>query len=90
MKKIGLTLAAVAALGLAACGGSNNEAGNNTADVNATELETGNDVNASVNEAEALNSTNSALDSVGNAASDVGNAVGNASDAGNAVTNAAD
>ena len=88
MKKIGLTLVAVATLGLAACGGANNEAGNNTADVNATEYEAGNDLNASVNEAEAVNDTNNALDSVGNAVSNTASDVGNAAeDAGNAVAN---
>ena len=89
MKKFGLTIAAVAALGLAACNNAGNEAGNNTADVNATEAEAGDDLNASVNEADAVNDTNNALDSVGNAVSNTASDVGNAAEAGvNAVGNA--
>ena len=76
MKKIALTVAAVAAFGLAACTQEGNEAANNTADYNATENEALEDVNASANDAGAA--TDNALDSVGNtienAASDVGNA----------------
>ena len=44
MKKIVLTAAATLALGVAACSPANNEAGNNATDVNATEIETGNDI----------------------------------------------
>ncbi|MFN3387649.1 MAG: hypothetical protein ACK40O_01865 [Allosphingosinicella sp.] len=86
MKKIALTVAAVAAFGLAACTDNGNEAANNTADYNTTENEAIDDVNASANDAGAA--TDNALDSVGNtlgnAASDVGNA---AEDAVNAVDN---
>jgi hypothetical protein len=90
MKKIGLTLAAVAALGVAACSGSNNEAGNNTTDLNVTETEAGTDVNVSANEAGAVDATNNALDTAGNALSDAGNVVENAAeDVSNAATNAA-
>ena len=90
MKKIGLTLVAVAALGVAACSGSNNEAGNNTTDINVTETEAGTDVNVSANEAGAVDATNNALDTAGNALSDAGNVVENAAeDVSNAATNAA-
>jgi hypothetical protein len=90
MKKIALTIAAVAALGLAACDNARDDAANNTADLNATENEAYIDVNESANETGAVNSTNDALDSVGdaveNTASDVGNA---AEDAADAVANTA-
>jgi len=90
MKKIGLTLAAVAALGVAACSGSNNEAGNNTTDLNVTETEAGTDVNVSANDAAAVDATNNAIDDASNLASDAGNVVENAAtDVSNAVTNAA-
>ena len=90
MKKIGLTLVAVAALGVAACSGSNTDAGNNITDINVTETEAGTDVNVSANEAAAVDATNNALDDASNVASDAGNVVENAaSDVSNAVTNAA-
>ena len=90
MKKIGFTLVAVAALGVAACSGSNDEAGNNVADINVTETEAGVDVNVSANEAAAVDATNNALDDASNGASDAGNVVENAAtDVSNAVTNAA-
>lgn len=92
MKKIVLTAAATLALGLAACTPAANDAGNNATDVNATEIETGNDVNGAaldVNGAAAVDATGNALDSVGddaaNTASDVGNA---ATDTVNAASNA--
>ena len=90
MKKIGLTIAAVAALGLAACNNSAGEGTNNAVDLNATETEAGNDIEASANEADAVNATDNALDAagntVGNVASDVGNA---AEDAAATVSNVA-
>jgi hypothetical protein len=79
MKKIVLTVAAVAALGLAACTPAANE-GNNAVDLNATENAAEVDVNAAASDS--ISATDNALDSVGNA----GNAV---EDAGNAVENAA-
>ncbi|HEX9946128.1 MAG TPA: hypothetical protein VGA98_01170 [Allosphingosinicella sp.] len=94
MKKIVLTAAATLALGVAACTPANNDAGNNATDVNATEMETGNDVNGAaydVNGAAAVSSTDNALDSVGNAVSNTASDVGNAaSDATNTVSNAVD
>jgi hypothetical protein len=90
MKKIALTLAAVAALGVAACSGNTGDAGNNATDYNMTANETDIDTNLSVNEASAVDATNNALDATGNAASDVGNTLGNAaSDVGNAASGAA-
>jgi hypothetical protein len=94
MKKFGLTIAAVAALGLSACNPASNEAGNNTTDLNATENAASDDLNLSANEA--TDATNSALDSTANgldaAGATLGNAasdVGNAAEAGvNAVGNA--
>ena len=90
MKKIGLTVAAVAALGLSACNNAADDTHNNAADINATELEAGNDVADSANDAAAVNATDNALEGVGNtisgAAKDVGNA---ASDAADTVENAA-
>ena len=94
MKKIVLTAAATLALGVAACTPASNEAGNNATDVNATETETGNDIdNAAidVNTAGATSATDNALDSVGDMAANGASAVGNAaSDAANAVSNAAE
>ena len=77
MKKIALTVAAVAALGLAAC---NNEAGetNNATDLNATELEAGNDVDAAANDAGAA--TENALDSVADTAENLAEDAGNLAD----------
>jgi hypothetical protein len=93
MKKIALTLAAVASLGVAACSGSNNEAGNNASDVNTTVSETGTDLNASVNDAAAIDATNTALTTDANAtmnATDTG-ATMNAADTGaNTAGNAAE
>jgi hypothetical protein len=83
MKKIAFTLAAVASLGVAACSGANNEAGNNASDVNLTYDETGTDLNASANDAAAIDATNSSLDNGLDAASNV------ASDAGNSIENGA-
>ena len=72
-------------LGVAACNNAGNEAGNNVTDVNTTELEAGDDVNASANDA--VEATNGALDTAGN----VGTAIENtAKDAGNAVEAGAD
>lgn len=64
MKKIALTVAAVAAFGLAACTDNGADAGNNTADTNVTETEALEDVNASANDAGAA--TDNALDAFGN------------------------
>lgn len=85
MKKIALTMVAVATLGLAACGGddaTNNAAGN--------ELETVNQANGDVgNATDAEKAADDALNTVIDAGSDVGNAAENAADAtGNAVGNA--
>jgi len=93
MKKIALTIAAIASLGVAACG-SNNEAGNNASDVNTTATETGVDYNASTNDAAAIDATNTALgntvDDASNLASDAGNSIENGAAAlSNATTNAA-
>jgi hypothetical protein len=94
MKKIAFTLAAVASLGLAACSGANDEAGNNAADMNTTVTETGTDLNASANDAAAIDATNSSLDNgmdaAGNLASDAGNSIENGAAAvSNTVSNAA-
>ena len=67
MKKIALTLAAVSALGLAACTGGDNEA--NTVS---------NETEATVNEAES--DTDNALDAAGNALDSVGNTLENATE----------
>jgi hypothetical protein len=95
MKKIAFTLAAVASLGLAACSGSNDEAGNNVSDINTTVEETAVDTNASVNDAAAIDATNTSLDNLadgaGNLASDAGNSIENGAAAvSNTVTNAAE
>jgi len=85
MKKIALSLAAVAALGVAACNPANNEANmaDNATDMNLAGSEAIDDVNMAANDAAAVNATDDALD---NAASDVGNV---ASDAGNSISNGA-
>ncbi|HEY0411966.1 MAG TPA: hypothetical protein VGD66_02345 [Allosphingosinicella sp.] len=92
MKKIALTLAAVAALGVAACTPKTDDAANNGADLNATENAAAVDVNGAAvdaNSTTAVDATNSALDSagntLGNAATDAGNA---AAAGGDAVQNA--
>jgi hypothetical protein len=91
MKKIAFTLAAVASLGLAACTGSNDEAGNNAADMNTTATETGMDTNESANDAAAVDATNNGLDAAGNLVSDAGNSIENGAAAvSNAVTNTAE
>ena len=95
MKKIALTMVAVATLGLAACTGG--ETANNTAN----ESETTNEANADVGNAiDAQNAASDALNTVVNTGSDAADAVGNAAgaagdtisnaanDAGNAVSNA--
>ncbi|MBV8686928.1 MAG: hypothetical protein JOZ90_07030 [Alphaproteobacteria bacterium] len=94
MKKIAITAAAVAALGLAACTSNSSTDANNTADINATGTAAEVDVNAAAVDANAaVDNTNSALDNagatIGNAATDAGNAVANTADAaGDAVSNA--
>ena len=83
MKKIALITAAIASLGLAACGG-NTEAMNeaNTADTNteATADETMMDVNAAAGEASAVNAAENALDMAGNAVENASDAVANVAD----------
>ena len=81
MKKLALSLVALSALGLAACGdrGATNNVAGNTA-------ETQNEANADVNAAAAAQDV---LDTMGNAASDVGNFAENTVDAtGDAIENA--
>ena len=91
MKKIALTLAAVASLGVAACSGADDSTGNNAVDTNATETETDLDVNASANDAAAVDATNNALDSAGNTLGNAADAVGNAAEGvANAAENAVD
>jgi hypothetical protein len=85
MKKIALTLAAVAALGIAGCKKTDSTDANNSVDVNATATEAGTDVNGAVTDANAsttnaTDATNSALDTAGNTASNA------AADTGNAAT----
>jgi hypothetical protein len=87
MKKIALTMVAVATLGLAACQGAetaNNSAGN--------ESETTNEANEDVgNASDTENAANDALSDVVNTGSDAASAVGNAaSSAANTVENAVD
>ncbi|MFL6856916.1 MAG: circumsporozoite protein [Allosphingosinicella sp.] len=95
MKKIALTLAAVAAFGVAGCQKTDSTDANNTADVNATATEAGTDVNGAVADANASASnattaTDNALDATGNAISNTASDVGNAAAAGaGAVSNAA-
>jgi hypothetical protein len=94
MKKIAFTLAAVASLGVAACSGASDEAGNNVSDMNTTVTETGTDLNASANDAAAIDATNTSLDNgmdaAGNMASDAGNSIENGAAAvSNTVSNAA-
>lgn len=90
MKKIAITIAAVAAFGLAAC---NDRAAdtNNATDVNATETEAGNDLDVAANDANAVSATDNALDSVGNAVEGAAEGAANAAtDAANTVSNAVD
>ena len=81
MKKIGMALVAVAALGVAACNNAGDATTNNATDLKVTENAAESDINAA-----AVEGAN-ASDVLGNAASDVGNA---ASDVGNAVENGAE
>ncbi|HEX6375159.1 MAG TPA: hypothetical protein VFZ91_05520 [Allosphingosinicella sp.] len=90
MKKIAITLAAVAALGAAACTPSSDDAGNNAVDVNATEIEAGNDINAAA-DANAISVTDNALEDAGNAVANTASDAANvATDAGNAVADVVD
>jgi hypothetical protein len=87
VKKIALTMVAIATLGLAACTGSNehnNAAGN--------ESETTNEANGDVgNASDAENTAGDALNTVVNTGSDAASAIGNAaSSAANTVENAVD
>ena len=96
MKKIVLTAAATLALGVAACTPAADDAGNNATDVNATEMNAGDDVNGAAidvdaNGAAAVSTTDNALDSIGDAAANTASDVGNAAtDAANTVSNAVD
>ncbi|MGZ8295680.1 MAG: hypothetical protein ACXWU4_00770 [Allosphingosinicella sp.] len=96
MKKIVLTAAATLALGVAACTPAADDAGNNATDVNATEMNAGDDVNGAAidvdaNGAAAVSTTDNALDSIGDAAANTASDVGNAAtDTGNAVANVVD
>ena len=84
MKKIVITLAAVAAFGVAACTPAADEAANNVTDIEATDNEANLDVNLSAEDA-----AGNALDDLSNAADDAGNAIENvAADAGNVAENA--
>ena len=78
MKKIALTLAAVSALGLAACEGRNEA--NNTADNAAVENEAVEDVNASEAAQDALNTMESATENAVEAGENAIDAVGEAAD----------
>jgi hypothetical protein len=86
MKKIALTIAAVASLGLAACNGADTTAdANNTAET--TDLgDTGNEAVADVNAAagDAMNAADAALDNAGEAVENASEAVENAAEATNA------
>ncbi|HEX4739069.1 MAG TPA: hypothetical protein VH331_16070 [Allosphingosinicella sp.] len=79
MKKIVLGLAVVAAIGVAGCT-KHDDTANNTADINATAVEAGNDVNAAATDANA--STGNVVTTTGNTVDATGNAV----DTGTAAT----
>ncbi|HWH18002.1 MAG TPA: circumsporozoite protein [Allosphingosinicella sp.] len=80
MKKIALTVAAIATLGLAACGGGETEnTTTNTADYNDTADNATMDVNAAATDAQ--NAADAALDNAGAAIDNAGEAVENAADA---------
>ena len=81
MKKIALITAAVASLGLAACGG-NNEAGNEAKTAETNMEATGNEAVADVNAAagDAVNAAETALDEAGNAVENASDAVANVAD----------
>jgi hypothetical protein len=97
VKKIALTMVAIATLGLAACNGgteANNTAGNELGTTNEANSDVGNAGDAENAAGDALNAVvNTGADAVnaaGNAASTVGNAVEGAVDgASNATSNAA-
>jgi hypothetical protein len=81
VKKFALTLAAVASLGLAACGDNSTADANNTAET--TDLETTNEAVTDVNAAatDAMNAADAALDNAGQAVENAGEAVENAAEA---------
>ncbi|MDT9597951.1 lipoprotein [Sphingosinicella rhizophila] len=84
MKKIAITLAAVAAFTVAGCNGAADETANNVTDIEATDTEANLDVNLSAEDA-----AGNALDDLSNAADNAGDAIENvASDAGNVAENA--
>lgn len=95
MKKIALTLAAVAALGVAGCKNSSTTDANNSADLNVTGTAADEDVNGAATDANSatansVDATNNALDSAGNTLGNAASDVGNAADSGaKAVGNAA-
>jgi hypothetical protein len=83
VKKIALTMAAVASLGLAACNAADTDAdANNTAeatDLGDTTNEAVTDVNAAATDA--MNAADAALDNAGQAVENAGEAVENAAEA---------
>ena len=83
MKKIALTFAAIASLGLTACGGNETTtADTNTAettDLGDTPNEAVTDVNAAASDA--MNAADAALDNAGQAVENAGEAVENAAEA---------
>lgn len=83
VKKIALTIAAVATLGLAACNNAateTNEANVAATDLEATSNEAMMDVDAAANEASALNAANAELDNAGQAVENASEAVENAAE----------
>jgi hypothetical protein len=76
MKKIALTVAAFASLGLVACGGGTEEADTNATNVVATSENAVEDVVAAENAA--INAADNALDDAANAVDNASDAVANA------------
>ena len=85
MKKIALTIAAVATLGLAACNGASDEVANDTntavTDMDATTDAALTDVNGAATDAAAMNAADAALDNAAAAAENTVDAVETAADA---------
>ncbi len=79
MKKIALTLAAVAALGVAACTNQADEANSaeNVSDLGMAENEAMDDVNVAANDAASINAAENALDNAGAAIDNASDAVAN-------------
>ena len=88
MKKIALTIAAVASLGLAACSGNQGGTENNTSEANTAETtnEATADTNAASADANAVTAAENALDQAGNAVENASEAVSNVAE--NTTTNA--